>query len=281
MSLPPPPGLRRPMHEDFRIRVSQDTSFRRRVPRVLLSGAPPRRSSAPAAVDARGSDFSSPRDRHGLPGVLRPSGVLQWGVASVRGSQAAIVAGACGLPVALAGRELSSVRLAARPGFTSCPVPSSRLPFPPARRVSSWRHPWDFSLQRSDLVPSRVASRPPLPFFSLVGHPVVPRWPESKLLPLRVGQVPAFPPVVPSFRTRVIQLCTTGYPEVRPLPCVFTRMGQGADQTLQLRGLPGTSGFPDRSLMSRRITQTLPRTSKGRAWRRRVVQPLAQHAVVP
>lgn len=95
------------MHEEFRIHVSQGTSFRRRVPRVLLSGTPPRRSSASAAVDARGVDFSSPRNRHGLPGVLRPFGVLQWEVVSVRGSQAAIVAGASGLPVAFAGHELS------------------------------------------------------------------------------------------------------------------------------------------------------------------------------
>lgn len=143
--------------------------------RVLLSDAPPRRSSAPAAVDARGSDSSLPRDRHALPGVLRPSGVLQWEVASVRGSQAAIVVVVSGLRVTLADRARSFVRLAARPGSTSCPAPSSRLPFPPARRVSSWRHPWDFSLQRSDLVPSRIASRRSLPFFSLAGHPAVPR----------------------------------------------------------------------------------------------------------
>lgn len=143
--------------------------------RVLLSDAPPRRSSAPAVVDARGSDFSWPRDRHALPGVLRPSGVLQWEVASVRGSQAAIVVVVSGLSVTLADRARSFVRLAARPGSTGCPAPSSRLPFPPARRVSSWRHPWDFSLQRSDLVPSRIASRRSLPFFSLAGHPAVPR----------------------------------------------------------------------------------------------------------
>lgn len=84
---------------------------------------------------------------------------------------------------------------------------------------------------------------------------------------------------VPGFRTRVVLLSTPGFPAMRPLRCVFTRQGRGADQTLQLRGLPGTSGRPERSQTSRRKSQTLPRTSEGRAWHQRVVQPLAQHAV--
>jgi len=97
---------------------------------------------------------------------------------------------------------------------------------------------------------------------------------EPKLLS-RVGQLPTFPSTVPGFRTRIVQRTLPV-----SLPCVpcqaVSRAVVGCGVMRQLRGLPGVQDRSWRLRMSRRISQTLPRTSKGRAWRvLQAVQPLA------
>lgn len=101
---------------------------------------------------------------------------------------------------------------------------------------------------------------------------------EPEFLLARVGQLPTFPPTVPGFRTRIVQHALPV--SLRCVPSVaVSRAVVGCGLVLQLRGLPGILDRSRRLQRSRRISQTLPRTSKGRAWRLlQAEQPLAQHA---
>lgn len=159
MFLPPLPGPRRPVHEVFRIRPAQDTNQWSDVsctPSCLALHLATRwrRLSQSSSANCFAFECSTC-----LPEVLRPFGVLHERLLPAR------FPGHTGRRIfvrfsPLASSEPPCFRLGARPGLFLSPVarlrvPLRALPISPARLVSSRRHPWDFSLQRFDLVLSR------------------------------------------------------------------------------------------------------------------------------
>jgi len=151
---------------------------------------------------------------------------------SPRGSQAAWVVGSSFSSAPLRAPsfpvpDLEHVQGCFRSPVARFPVPLRALPSSPARLVSSWRHPWDFSLQRSDFVLSRSTSRLAMPFFSLAGHVAVLRIRDRSLA--ATGRATASTssfetkrPAVPGLRTRVTLDART---EVSPARAGKTGLG--------------------------------------------------------